>query len=815
MQMKNSRVQNSILLILVFLCILSCKKQEQGFDPAWIEHLIFLKQEKNYELPIDLNLRIHQQVKANQYQRNSSNLRNVSVLGPPDIGGRTRAFLIDQSNSSRFICGGISGGLWESMDKGLNWNSISQHDENFPITSIDQNPFDDQVMYYTTGETFGNTALLNGLGLFKSVDGGQTFSLLPSTTNNNFFKTWRVVCSKMDSNTVYVASQTGLHVSEDGGETFTEIYDSGVTDIEVFEDGSLIIGVRARGIYLSEGKSSNYSWTKRNPVDASGFNRVELAYGKNNPNTIYSVIGDASGLKIQGIYRSDDKGFNWTKVNRPDDFGITSNQLIYCLALAVHPNNPDFVTCGTVRKSYSLDGGQTWNTWASGHVDVHLIYFDPDDPNIVYDGSDGGIHSYEFRDNEIKYKQKLNKGLNITQYYAGAYFPEGERTLGGTQDNGTQLATEDPNNYNTVRGADGGYCTVNPSNTEIAYASTQNGIFYRTENLSASFPPPTWTSLSSNLAAALGEGVNFITPVEMSPLNSDQLFYFSKKRVWMTEDRGENWRAIMNDNPGVYTSALLSKNGKQVGFFSGQSGVFLRIDDVEASQAGGEIDLHASLPSEIEFAFLKSIAVNPINENELFIGISSYADQARVWKVSDIFSSNPIWTAINGDLPIGLPVNSIAVHSEDDQVLIVGTDHGVFTSRNQGLNWVLVSDIPSAPVFDIKHRASDNRSFIFTHGRGVWAGVLLDREATSTTDYKLENLLLFPNPSEGQLSISWESQWRVSELRILSTRGQILFQSKIEEIQISKDFTHLKSGIYFVQLLSGGKVIGVEPWLKI
>src|SRR5690606_20691292 len=142
--------------------------------------------------------------------------------------------------------GGISGGLWVSEDAGRSWSNVNDHAINLNITSITQNPFNPDVIYYSTGEAAGNSSAAPGAGVFKSVDHGKTFTQLNATTGGDFDYSWRIVHSLVDSQTFFVATGSrGLFRSKDGGQSFEKVVTTtrDIHDIEVFSDSSVMISI--------------------------------------------------------------------------------------------------------------------------------------------------------------------------------------------------------------------------------------------------------------------------------------------------------------------------------------------------------------------------------------------------------------------------------------------------------------------------------------------------------------------------------------------------------------------------------------------
>ena len=428
-------------LIFILLVFFGCDSTTNNYTSdnqeglSWDEQWSMLRFEKNQNFSYQDFLQYWKNSNKYSISERTQNIDNLRVIGPSNQGGRARAFLIDSDNQNRYLAAGVTGGLFESTNSGSQWNPISKIDDNLGISWIDQSPFDADILYYSTGEAKGSSPLYGGVGVFKSTDGGNSFNVLAATQNENFAKTWRVVCSKLDPNTLYVATTRGLYVSADAGVNFTQIFDKAVSDIELWEDGSIMIGAATEGVLYSTGEASNYNWQNITPNNTGlqYFPRTEIAYGASNPDKLYLAFSADDGNLLFKTYSSDDKGNTWEEISNPSG-GFFMNQMSYCFAMTVHPTNSDIVLMGAVHAVYSMNGGQNWNRIAGVHDDHHLFYFKPNNTDEIISLSDGGITEFTINDeDEIKVSGSMNKDFITTQFYRGMHFPVKEVAIGGTQ----------------------------------------------------------------------------------------------------------------------------------------------------------------------------------------------------------------------------------------------------------------------------------------------------------------------------------------------------------------------------------------------
>lgn len=234
----------SILVLLVTSVFLNTQKPKDSTapldnHPGWFKQFIKLKGDENGKIPHGLTMKWYKADKANQllYKKAANDLENIKEIGPFNVGGRTRSILIDYNNPNRYICAGVSGGIWVSENRGESWGIIDDYAPTLSATCLTQSPFNSSLFYYGTGESYGNSADLGGLGIFKSEDGAKSFEHLEHTMTSDFDQgIWDIEHSLVLDSTIYVATHTrGLWRSTDAGQNFTRIYSTStqVNEIEV------------------------------------------------------------------------------------------------------------------------------------------------------------------------------------------------------------------------------------------------------------------------------------------------------------------------------------------------------------------------------------------------------------------------------------------------------------------------------------------------------------------------------------------------------------------------------------------------------
>jgi hypothetical protein len=521
--MKNFIITSISLVFLTFMFVDISQQKEQSYIPideriseptkgakGALEYLHRLKANADGEIPVEAVLKAREQVQSRKGARSSA--ANTTLLwtemGPDNVGGRTRAILIDKDNSNLIYAGGVSGGLWKSTNAGLTWKIVPGTDqlEFSGVVSICQTINGD--IYFGTGEgatsnmsgaSNGASAFIGG-GIYKSTD-GVTFSQLESTAPNNLISTnfdfasvTEMAAHKTDPNTLYAATRRGIKVSTDGGQSWQAGLASAAEffDVEVANDGSVFASTSSGIFYSEDGTAGSFSQLASvGATFGGGSGRIEIALSPSDVNYVYAVFSNQGGLgRYKGIYRSTDKGETWDLIlpgwsgTTAPTYNIFNQQANYAMAIAVDPQNKDRIIVGGLdlwEFEYGV-GIEPISYWAVSdavpfyvHADHHEILFDESNPGRIYFGHDGGVSRSD--DNGVNFITQ-NRGYGVTQFYTVDYSKDG-KVIGGTQDNGTQYINFFNNisekNAVKVAGGDGGYTQISYINPDIIFSESQNG----------------------------------------------------------------------------------------------------------------------------------------------------------------------------------------------------------------------------------------------------------------------------------------------------------------------------------------------------
>lgn len=534
-------------------------EESQSFKGAY-EYMMSLKADPSTgKIPLELVLNTKQEVSDILRSRSASAASLLwTEMGPDNAGGRTRAILIDKDNTNKIFAGGVSGGLWLSLDAGLNWNIVEGTDalDFSGVVSICQTTNGD--IYFGTGEgstvgsfggaSNGSTGIIGG-GIYKSTDGGQNFEHLQATiptanftnTNAEFAAVTELAAHKTDPNIIYAATSNGLKITEDGGQTWENAISLATEyfDVEIASDGSVYASTSSRIYYSEDGSINSFESLPIGTVFGGGVGRIEIDIAPSDPNYVYAIYSNQGGLgRYRGIFRSTDKGQSWEEIipgwsgNTPPLNNIFNQQANYAMALAVDPSDKDRVLIGGLDlwEWKNGEGVESKSYWAVGdglpwavHADQHEIVFHPDNHDIVYFGNDGGV--YRSIDGGENFSS-FNRGYGVTQFYTVGFSKEGF-IIGGTQDNGTQLINFEnqfsSKNAVEVRGGDGGFALISYFDSDIMFAESQNGSASRSADGGESFGSfenlvgDTIAGLAETAEASGNDGLfaTFINPMEL------------------------------------------------------------------------------------------------------------------------------------------------------------------------------------------------------------------------------------------------------------------------------------------------------------
>ncbi|MEO1128192.1 MAG: dockerin type I domain-containing protein, partial [Planctomycetota bacterium] len=704
-----------------------------------------------------------------------------SELGPGNIGGRTRTLVIDHNNTDILYTGGVSGGLWKSVDAGASWTSLDDSMINLAISTIVMDPTNSDVLYAGTGEgvfTDGDGFPPGrGLGIYKSVDAGATWNILPATNNSMFHYVNKLAISPNDSDRLYAATRSGVWRSLNGGQDWSVVLANptqttgpassngctvGCTDIELRSDTNPDTIWAAFGSFQSDGlfrsQDGGDTWVGYSVPTVQG--RMELAIAPSDNDVMYiSMAANGNGLptgQLVQLYRTTDGGQTFTaQVDPFDQFGpwllsnvLTVNGCIdyptysqgwYDNALAVDPVDPDIVWVGGIDLFRSDDGGVTWGQSAyyfmpTGnpkgiHADQHAVIFHPGYDGVsnqtMYVTNDGGV----FRtDNARAATTDVGCPLNFPPgFEADIDWVNLNNGYGVTQFyHGAGAATTDLYVAGAQdNGTSGVFATNTPDNWQEMYGGdggyvaidpVDPDIIYAEIQF---FPAMVKSTDGGQTFTDATNGITdsdgiFIVPFAMDPSDRFTL-WTGGGRPWRTADGAAIW----------------SVAGPQLFSFGGEtSAIAIAPSDGNVVYFGSDAGTvarttngrdpvvtwtEAGLGSGISVgAWVSSIAVHPTIPTTAFLTYSNYG----VPHVLKTTNGGATWIPSDTGLP-DIPAHWIAFRPNNPTQMYVATELGVFASEDSGATWQPLSGVPNTIVESLDFPDND-RLVAFTYGRGAW-----------------------------------------------------------------------------------------------
>jgi photosystem II stability/assembly factor-like uncharacterized protein len=685
-------------------------------------------------------------------------------VGPSFQGGRVESIDCPPGQPGIIYAGFGSGSLWKTTNQGLTWKCIFQDEASFSIGDVAVSPSNPEVIYLGTGEglraTRGYTFV--GSGIYKSVNGGKkwTFTGLPDSHHIG-----RLVIDPNDPDMVFAAvmghmwsknTERGLYMTRDGGNSWSRILyisDSvGVADAvwdpvnkTLYAASWEMIQGKGSGIYRSTDLGQTWKKCTDGFPENAGIGRIGLAVSPTHPNTVYAVVDNRN--KIQGkettdligaeIYRSDDSGLHWSRTHS-GLLDIYSNFGWAFGDIRVSPVNSKKIYVLGVQTIVSIDGGKSFarlsglvhhlepNRGNFLHLDHHDLYLDPLNPDYMVLGNDGGV--YVTQDAGFNW---LHCNTIPTGEFYDLYIDESQGVpvaYGGTQDNSCVFGSLDgisdggekvPWQYvwlDPWSGGDGFTARPDPESPDYVYYASQNGNLNRKDIR---------TGESKYIAPSAEKGespirTSWFTPWFISGHTGHSIYYGANK-VYRSINKGDSWYRLSPDlcyseepqRKSRALTALAESPVKQGLLYAGteKGALWISRDD-----GINWIEISKTLPVKSVNSLCPSVHL----EGRVYCVLRGLDEDDYLPYLYISENKGVTWKSITAGLPRDR-INCIIEDPENQNLIYIGTDRGIFLSPDLGESWVaLSSSLPTASVQKLAWAAGHAYLVAATHGLSLF-----------------------------------------------------------------------------------------------
>jgi len=685
------------------------------------------------------------------------------ALGPAMTGGRVIAFAIDPLDPDRFYAGLASGGVWKTVNDGVTWTPVFEHEPVYSIGALAIDPKNPAVLWAGTGEGNSTRSVSWGDGVYKSVDGGKSWK---NVGLKNSERIGRIAIDPADPSVVYVAAEgslwgpnpeRGVFKTEDGGKTWKNVLfvsdHTGAADVAidpvhpetVYASAyqrerrvwSFIGGGPESAIWKST--DAGKSWNKiMDGLPKRDLGRIGLSVSPADPRVVYATV-EASEKK-GGVFRSLDAGATWEKRN---DLNPTP---WYYSQITADPKAPGRVYVVGEGMFVSDDGGKTFRhlNEKAKHGDTHVVWIDPERTDHLRAGCDGGI--YESYDGGETWRFTAN--MPVTQFYRVAFdFRKPHYYVyGGTQDNNTvggPSATDSASgivnsDWFVTVGGDGFFAQVDPRDPTTVYSESQYGGLVRYDTRTGGRtgivpqPPP-------------GEEAyrwNWDAPIIVSP-HDHRTIYFAANSVFRSRDRGDTWERLGPDlsrrvdrdtlpmmgrfwgrnavakNEGISyfgnVTALAESPRKEGRLWAGTDDG--RIQTTDDGAHWRAIDKFPGVP---DMTYVSRVTPSTHADDVVYAAFDGHKNRDFAPHLLRSSDAGRTWKGIEGDLPKTSPVYVVTEDPADADLLYAGTEFGGFFTRDGGAHWTKLPNLPTIAVKDIAVQPETHDLILATFGRGFY-----------------------------------------------------------------------------------------------
>jgi photosystem II stability/assembly factor-like uncharacterized protein len=682
----------------------------------------------------------------------------------PYRGGRVTAVAGHADQPYTYYMGVTGGGVWKTTDGGMTWLPVTDSTRMAgSIGAIAVAPSDPNVVYVGTGERPPRGNVSPGNGMFRSTDGGRTWTAIGLPDAGQIAS---IVVHPTNPDLVYVAvlghifgpsEQRGVFRSTDGGKTWSRLLfrdaNSGAIALVMDPTNPRILyaalwqtrrypwgfesGGPGSGMFKSTDGGDHWNEITRNRglPDSGVVGKIGIAVSPADPDRVWAIVEHQRG----GVFRSDDGGQSWQQLN--DDRRLRQRAWYYTDIYA-DPKDPETVYVLNTGFYRSVDGGRTYTSIGEPHGDNHALWIAPNDPMRMINSNDGGAN-VSYNGGVTWTGQDNQPTAQLYHAWTTDHFPY--YVCGGQQDNSTicvpsrtagfGITTQD---YYVVGGCESGFVATRPDQPDVSYAGCYGGSLDRQNRATGEE-----RSISVWPDNPMGWGAGDIKyrfqwtyPIALSPENPNVL-YVTSQYVHKTANEGQSWQTISPDLTRHDPSKLgpsggpITKDNTSVEYYATVFALAPSPKDSNVLWAGSDDGLvHVTrdggahwtdvTPKDLpEWALISIIDASPHDPGTAFVAATRYKldDFAPyVYKTTDYGKT---WQKIVTGIPAGQFVRTVRQDPVQPNLLYAGGEFGLYVSFDSGAHWQsLQLAMPIVPIHDLTVKGSD--LVAATHGRSFW-----------------------------------------------------------------------------------------------
>jgi photosystem II stability/assembly factor-like uncharacterized protein len=678
----------------------------------------------------------------------------------PYRGGRALAVAGIPGDASTFYFGAVAGGVWKTTDGGASWLPLTDHTPISSVGALAIAPSNHNILYVGTGEAAPRGDMTNGDGVYKSTDGGKSWTNIGLRDSRQI---GALIVDPDNPDIVLVAAlghafgpnaERGVFRTTDGGKTWSKVLykddNTGAIDVSFDPHNASIVyaalwqarrqpwnfssGGPGSGLYRSN--DGGVTWTRLagNGLPGGILGRIHVSVSGADSNRVYAMIEAAQG----GLFRSDDGGQHWRRINSD---GRLSQRAWYFSTILADPKNVDTLYAENTGFFRSTDGGKTFNLLPARHGDHHGVWIDPTNTSRIIEASDGGA-SISFDGGKNWTTQNNQPTAQFYHVAVDNRFPY--YVYGAQQDNSNlAIASRDDEGAITEKdwynagGGECGFVIADPRDPWIIYSTSENFVVRFDKHSYQDRVISVWpVDASGHAAKDLEHRFNWTSPLAMSPFNPDTL-YFGMERLYKTTNDGSSWTAISGDltrndkskqqaSGGPITKDITSVEYYDTIFAIAESPLkkgmlWVGTDDglVQLSQNGGAGWSNVTPHDMPAWGTVSMIEPSRYDAGTAYVAVDRHKlDDIKpyIFKTSD---GGKTWTRLDAGLPEGAFVHAVREDTVKRDLLYAATETGVFVSFDGGQHWQsLQINLPRSPVHDLVVKGDD--LVVATHGRSFW-----------------------------------------------------------------------------------------------